>query len=101
MAIIYFITIREGCRENEPNRDGKLPQFPLKPDLRSLPTNIFAGNQVLRQGLQKFLEFQDLSLEINLNETINRSEPYIDEYGQVITTFLSLKCDAITFFWLF
>jgi len=36
------MTIREGCRENEPNRDSKLPQFPLKPDLRSLPTSIFA-----------------------------------------------------------
>jgi len=59
----------------------------LKPDLRSVPAKIVAGNEVLRQGLQQFLEFQDLSLEIYLNETINRSEPFIDEYGEVITTY--------------
>lgn len=70
------------------NRDGKLPMFPLEPDLRVQSSNIVNAHKVLRKGLQQLLGFNDADLGTYLNFLItNRTEPFVNEYGEVIRVY--------------
>jgi len=54
----------------------------------TLPLNsssIFNAQELLRDGLQQFLGFDEMDLGIYLKHLIfKRTEPFVDEYGQVI-----------------
>ncbi len=68
----------------EGNRDGKKPSFLPVPDLNRKSVNIKKSHEILRKALQEYLDFTDSDLGSYLNQMIQRSEPYVDEYGQVI-----------------
>jgi len=71
-----------------PNRDGDLPTFPLQEDLRLKSSCIVNAHEVLRKGLQQYLQFQDTDLGTYLSYLIDkRRQPFTDEYGQIIQNF--------------
>ncbi len=69
---------------DEGNRDGRKPPFPPVPDLNRKSVNIQKSHEILRKALQEYLEFTDADLGTYLNHMIQGSEPFVDEYGQVI-----------------
>jgi len=71
-----------------PNRDGDLPTFPLQQDLRLKSSSIVNADEVLRKGLQQYLQFKDADLGTYLSHLIDkRRPPYTDEYGQIIQNY--------------
>jgi len=71
-----------------PNRDGDLPKFPIEQDMRFKSSNIAKADEILRNGLQEFLEFRYADLGTYLSYLINkRTQPFIDEYGQAIRNY--------------
>lgn len=74
-------------QSDEPNRDGKMPKFPITPDLRRQSVNIAKAHDILRKTLEEFLDFAEADLEIYLNQMIERAEPYVDEYEQEIPVY--------------
>jgi len=71
-----------------PNRNGDLPTFPLEPDMRRKSSLVVNADEVLRKGLQQYLQFKDADLGTYLGYLINkRTQPFIDEYGQTIKNY--------------
>jgi len=51
-------------------------------------SNVANAREILRNGLQQFLGFEDTDLSIYLNQLVfKRTEPFVDEYDQVITAY--------------
>lgn len=42
------------------------------------------AHEIIRKSLQQYLDFDEADLGIYLSQIIQHTEPYIDEYGQVI-----------------
>lgn len=63
------------------NRDEVKPIFPLKEDRRLKTYKILKAHEILRKGLQQFLEFRDEDLGFYLNHIINNKP---NKYGQEI-----------------
>jgi len=70
-----------------PNRDDQKPIYPYEEDLRLLSSNIVAAHEILRKGLQLFLEMRELDLGFYLNLMIEKDTPFIDEYGVEIRAY--------------
>jgi len=71
-----------------PNRDGDLPTFPLEQDMQRKSSLVVNADEVLRKGLQQYLQFKDADFGTYVNYLINkRKEPFMDEYGQIILNF--------------
>jgi len=66
------------------NREGRKPPFPPVPDLKRKSVNIKKSNEILRKALQEYLDLDDADLGTYLHHMIQLSEPFLDEYGQVI-----------------
>lgn len=69
------------------NRDGKLPPTILEADVILPSINIVKAHEVLRKGLYQFLNAEDADLGTYLNQITQRSESFVDEYGQVIVNY--------------
>lgn len=75
------------------NRDGNLPTFStdsdlIEPDKPKLSVNIAKADEIIRQGLQQYLEFAEEDLGTYLSYiVIQHLEPFVDEYGQVIRSY--------------
>jgi len=73
------------------NRDDVKPSFPLQEDLRLKKSNILKAHEILRNGLQDFLEFEEADLEIYLNYiVIVKNTTFKDEYGQEIHSYFKI-----------
>jgi len=71
-----------------PNRDGDLPTFPLQQDLRLKSSSIVNADEVLRKGLEEYLQHKNSDLGTYLSYLINKRKlPFKDEYGQIIQNF--------------
>ena len=51
-------------------RDGEKPTFPLQDDPRLKTSNILKAHEILRNGLQQFLEFREEDLGFYLNHIV-------------------------------
>ncbi len=70
------------------NRDDEKPVFPPQEDLRLKPSNILKAHEILRNGLQQFLDFKEADLGFYLNHIIVvKKPPFKDEYGQDIRSY--------------
>ena len=70
------------------NRDDEKPTFPLQEDPRLKPSNIIKAHEILRNGLQQFLEFREEDLGFYLNHIVVVKKPvFKDEYGQDIRSY--------------
>ena len=72
------------------NRNGDRTTFPLKEDLRLKTFNIVKAHEILRKGLQQFLEFKEKDLGTYLHrisELNNNATTYFDEYGRKIPSY--------------
>jgi len=70
------------------NRDWDLPQFTEEKDERLQTSYIIEAHEVLRKGLQEFLNLNDTDLGMYLSYLIfNRTDPFEDEYGQNIRNY--------------
>ena len=95
--IEYFALLYTGqCTEimwGVRNRDGDKTTFPLKEDLRLKTFNIVKAHEILRKGLQQFLEFKEKDLGTYLHrisESNNNATTYFDEYGQEIPSYFEI-----------
>jgi len=77
-----------------PNRDGNMPEYPLPEVLPRKASQISKANEIVRKGLQQFLDLEDKNLGVYLNYILNKDPPFLDEYGQEIT-FYSKILEAI------
>ena len=53
-------------------------------DIRNKSSLILNAHEIIRKSLQQYLDFDEADLGIYLSQMIQHTEPYIDEYGQVI-----------------
>jgi len=68
-----------------------MPEFPLQEDLRIKSSFIHKAHEILRNGLEEFLEFKihmDLGFFLNIMTQDNKS--YYDEYGKVINSYIDV-----------
>ena len=77
-----------------PNRDGNMPEYPLPEVLPRKASQISKANEIVRKGLQQFLDLEDKNLGVYLSYILNKDPPFLDEYGQEIT-FYSKILEAI------
>ncbi len=77
-----LVTVLEGM-----NRDGKLPTSTLEADVLLPSISIVKAHEVLRKGLQQYLNVEDADFGTCLNQMIQRFEFFVDEYGQVIANY--------------
>lgn len=70
------------------NRDCQLPPiFPSSLDVRNLSKNIVTAHEVIREALQQYLNVEEADLGAYLKQMSQRSDPYVDEYGQEILSY--------------
>jgi len=70
------------------NRDDVKPTFPIQEDTRVKTFNILTAHQILRNGLQQFLEFKEADLETYLKYiVVVKNTTFKDEYGQDIRSY--------------
>ncbi len=81
---------------DEPNRDEELPIFPIKEDPRLKSYNIVQGHEIIRKGLQQFLELREMDLGSYLNHIIETDLVFIDEYGKEIRSYYKV----FSFIWI-
>ena len=77
-----------------PNRDGNKPEYPLPEVLPRKASRISKANEIVRKGLQQFVDLEDKNLGVYLNYILNKDPPFLDEYEQEIT-FYSKILEAI------
>ena len=71
-----------------------MPEYPLPEVLPRKASQISKANEIVRKGLQQFLDLEDKNLGVYLNYILNKDPPFLDEYGQEIT-FYSKILEAI------
>ncbi len=71
-----------------PNRDDVKPSFPLQDDLRLNSSYISNAHEIIRKGLQQFLQLKETDLETYLSHIIKSDTiTFEDEYGVVIHSY--------------
>jgi len=73
-----------------PNREDEKPRFPLKEDYRLKTSNILNAHDVLRKGLQQYLEFKETGLGTYLRYIYENDLIFVDEYGKEIKSYHKL-----------
>jgi len=66
------------------NRDGEKPSFPIMEDFRRSTGLVTDAHEVLRVALRDFLDWKDSNLTLYINKMRNQSEPFYDEFDQII-----------------
>ena len=83
----YFFTVfskQDSDDFNRKNRDGEKPSFPIEEDFRRQTGLITDAHEVLRVALRDFLDWRDANLTLYINKMRNQSEPFYDEFDQII-----------------